>query len=319
MFNRTYICIILIGLIASLFFISNTSVALVTTDGCTGGDLGDNCSLAELTADPAHFIKIDETVFDGFIFIDQWPRQADTGTIRVVPLGEGSISPGFRLEPAVGNTDWLYEYCVLDNFGIYSGNLQFNAHRDQLLDNQIIQFVVDADFESVWRSTGDLNDPIEGGVLAASVYRSATMDGTLIQGLQGWFCEPAGWNPSICGISDDLPFEKWMPSTNAQAFRTEFFIDGYVIDGSDPFACTVTAEIHNLDHRVILEEVPQNPFNPYDTNPQDWVIGDFELLDAIDGWAIGNLGDFGLLDLIDFWAAGCYQWDAVTSNHNAGC
>ncbi len=61
-------------------------------------------------------------------------------------------------------------------------------------------------------------------------------------------------------------------------------------------------------------------YHPYDTN-QDWIIDDFELLDAIDCWAIAicNLDDFTLLNLIDYWAAGCYQWDAVTNSHNAGC
>ena len=46
-------------------------------------------------------------------------------------------------------------------------------------------------------------------------------------------------------------------------------------------------------------------YDPYDTD-QDCIIGNFELLDAIDDWAIGNLGNFPLLDLIDYWAAGSY-------------
>lgn len=60
------------------------------------------------------------------------------------------------------------------------------------------------------------------------------------------------------------------------------------------------------------------PFSLYDTD-QDWAIGDFELLDAIDEWAKGDLGDFELLDLIDLWAAGCYQWDTVSERHKPGC
>ncbi len=51
---------------------------------------------------------------------------------------------------------------------------------------------------------------------------------------------------------------------------------------------------------------------------QDWAIGDFELLDAIDAWAKGNLEDFDLLDLIDFWAAGGYQWDPLSRVYKAG-
>ncbi len=61
-----------------------------------------------------------------------------------------------------------------------------------------------------------------------------------------------------------------------------------------------------------------NVYHLYDTN-QDWEIGDFELLDAIDEWAAGNLGDFDLLDLIDFWAVGCYHWDAGADKYMMGC
>ena len=46
-------------------------------------------------------------------------------------------------------------------------------------------------------------------------------------------------------------------------------------------------------------------FNPYDDD-NNCVIGNFELLNAIDDWAIGNLGNFDLLDLIDLWAGGPY-------------
>ncbi len=63
--------------------------------------------------------------------------------------------------------------------------------------------------------------------------------------------------------------------------------------------------------------VPE-PFSPYDTN-QDWIIGDFELLNAIDDWAVGNMDDFDLLDLIDYWAAGCYQWDSLNNQYKSGC
>ncbi len=52
----------------------------------------------------------------------------------------------------------------------------------------------------------------------------------------------------------------------------------------------------------------------YDTD-QNWAIGDFELLAAIDVWAAGNLNDFGLLDLIDFWAYGSYCWDSTESKY----
>ncbi len=58
------------------------------------------------------------------------------------------------------------------------------------------------------------------------------------------------------------------------------------------------------------------PFNSYDKD-QDWIIGDFELLDAIDDWAKGNLGDFELLDLIDYWAKGSYCWDTIAEKYKS--
>jgi hypothetical protein len=75
---------------------------------------------------------------------------------------------------------------------------------------------------------------------------------------------------------------------------------------------------NDCDGKTDNDDTSCIPFNLYDIN-RDWIIGNFELLDAIDQWAIGNLGNFPLLDLIDYWAAGCYQWDAVTNSHIAGC
>jgi hypothetical protein len=37
--------------------ISNASVARVENNECTGSDFGGDCGLAELTADPSHFIR----------------------------------------------------------------------------------------------------------------------------------------------------------------------------------------------------------------------------------------------------------------------
>ncbi len=63
---------------------------------------------------------------------------------------------------------------------------------------------------------------------------------------------------------------------------------------------------------------PASFFSETDTN-EDGVIGDFELLNAIDDWADAILGDFALLDLIDIWAAGCYYWDALNNQYKSGC
>jgi len=68
----------------------------------------------------------------------------------------------------------------------------------------------------------------------------------------------------------------------------------------------------------VVEESPEiSPPNPYDANG-DWMIGDFELLDAIDAWANGDMigvidaacdVDFYLLDLIDLWKADTYSYE----------
>lgn len=58
--------------------------------------------------------------------------------------------------------------------------------------------------------------------------------------------------------------------------------------------------------------------HPYDTD-YDWVISDFEILDAIDAWVDKELDDFGLLALIDLWAQGCYCWDAAEETYAAAC
>jgi hypothetical protein len=72
------------------------------------------------------------------------------------------------------------------------------------------------------------------------------------------------------------------------------------------------------DANAIASIVPELIYyHPYDTDT-DWTIDDFELLDAIDIWAAGNLDDFDLLDLIDYWAAESYCWDAGNEKHKAG-
>ncbi len=55
----------------------------------------------------------------------------------------------------------------------------------------------------------------------------------------------------------------------------------------------------------------------YDSD-QDWIIGDFELLLAIDDWSSDFLDDFELLELIDFWAAGSYYWNEELGSYQAG-
>jgi hypothetical protein len=59
------------------------------------------------------------------------------------------------------------------------------------------------------------------------------------------------------------------------------------------------------------------PYHPYDAN-QNWEIGPYELLDAIDDWAEDIIGDFELLDIIDLWIYGSYCWDGSSELFKPG-
>jgi hypothetical protein len=75
--------------------------ALVTLTGCTGGDFGDDCSVAELVAGGS--IQIDNTVFDGWSYSGNGITE---DTLLVEPLGEGTMDPGPGLRltgPGVGS------------------------------------------------------------------------------------------------------------------------------------------------------------------------------------------------------------------------
>ena len=94
---------------------------------------------------------------------------------------------------------------------------------------------------------------------------------------------------------------------------------GDTVDCDDNCADTLNPDQADSDDDGIGDVCDSANYHTYDNSPEDWVIGDFELLNAIDDWAAGFLGDFELLNLIDFWAAGCYHWDAVSNSHEAGC
>ncbi len=87
-----------------------------------------------------------------------------------------------------------------------------------------------------------------------------------------------------------------------------------VTDGSpaDDYAWSFTVE----------DSPAVTPTNPYDANA-DWMIGDFELLDAIDAWATGPMAtligqscdvDFYMLDLVDLWKLSTYSYDDQSSD-----
>ncbi|MBI5739861.1 MAG: hypothetical protein HZA16_03985, partial [Nitrospirae bacterium] len=91
------------------------------------------------------------------------------------------------------------------------------------------------------------------------------------------------------------------------------------VDGNVPYtiltaAISEDANYTNLDGPDVSVTNNDN----YDRNG-DWIIGDFELLDAIDIWSVGKMDDFALLDLIDYWVAGCYQWDEASNRYKTGC
>jgi hypothetical protein len=85
----------------------------------------------------------------------------------------------------------------------------------------------------------------------------------------------------------------------------------YLIDHGD------NGSIDNYSWSFEIGNSPEiTPTNPYDKN-QDWIINDFELLDAIDAWAKSIIGeeikdncdiDFYLLNVIDFWKGDSYEY-----------
>ena len=123
-------------------------------------------------------------------------------------------------------------------------------------------------------------------------------------GVYGGVYLPYDSYPDDSGTSTEVLNFSLSSSTAGSGIRTWSWTDG--------------TEYCNGEANVSLVKQVVQQFHQYDTN-QDWLIGDFELLNAIDAWAVGSLDDFGLLDLIDFWAAGCYQWDALSGSHIAGC
>jgi hypothetical protein len=54
---------------------------------------------------------------------------------------------------------------------------------------------------------------------------------------------------------------------------------------------------------------PTKTGHPKDRN-DDFVVDDFEVLEAVDHWSHGQVDDFGLLEAIELWQAGGYEWDA---------
>jgi subtilisin family serine protease len=69
------------------------------------------------------------------------------------------------------------------------------------------------------------------------------------------------------------------------------------------FDSRINMSFPRINAAAALNGLP--PLDSYDVD-ENYAIGNFELLEAIDDWAIGNLGNFDLLDLIDLWAGGPY-------------
>ncbi len=76
---------------------------------------------------------------------------------------------------------------------------------------------------------------------------------------------------------------------------------GHIVFGSSANSL-VTDDTNRMSDIFVHEQYIETIFNSYDSN-RDCIIGDFELLAAIDNWARDNLGDFELLGIIDMWAS----------------
>ena len=108
------------------------------------------------------------------------------------------------------------------------------------------------------------------------------------------------------------------------SFNTRISADGrYVVFDSD--ATNLVPGDTNGQRDVFVHD--RDPlaahYHPADKGaggdePEDWSIGDFELLSYIDDWADGEVGDFELLDAIDLWAAGEYHWDDEAQDWKPG-
>ena len=77
-------------------------LAQVVTNGCAGGDFGDECSLFELTEDDANYIQVDDTRFGYFNKNDFGNPDLDTHLIRVIERAESVNQPGLRFIPIPG-------------------------------------------------------------------------------------------------------------------------------------------------------------------------------------------------------------------------
>ena len=99
-------------------------------------------------------------------------------------------------------------------------------------------------------------------------------------------------------------------------------IAGNPLDGNENSVADSSPADDYVWSFTIADSPDITPPNPYDTN-EDWMIGDFELLDAIDAWANGAMAvligeacdvDFYLLDLIDIWKADTYEYEEDSGN-----
>lgn len=112
----------------------------------------------------------------------------------------------------------------------------------------------------------------------------------------------------------NAPFE-YSEQVDVTVSRDITDVAGNPLDGNENGVDDGTADNYHWWF-LVVESPAVTPPNPYDVN-QDWVIGDFELLDAIDAWASGEMAgcvgagcdvDFYMLDLIDLWKAGSYEY-----------
>ena len=125
-----------------------------------------------------------------------------------------------------------------------------------------------------------------------------------------------------------------IPAGSSSATITVTPKDDTSIEGSETVILTISssasytigvpssATVTIFDKDTVLFHPADNGWSS-DTE-DDWIIGDWELLHAIDVWAVEGaidglpIDDWELLSLIDFWAVGHYYWDEVSLDWKKG-
>lgn len=113
-------------IILLLLFTIKPAVAVSTLTGCSGGDFGADCSLAELNAGGT--IQIDNVLFDNWVVN---VAQGSLNLVRVTAIGESSIAigPGILLEGPAVLTNETIGFEMNYNVSTVGGSLKFTGYQ----------------------------------------------------------------------------------------------------------------------------------------------------------------------------------------------